>query len=124
MNPFLKKKTNDIPKRNPLCLTDVTSDLNLPSTSGLQTEKKNEKETSTSFTPSSSQNQGETFVSWFTKEKSDLQEKHPNLSPLELTQIALKLYKKQSEKRKAMEEAEGGKAKQPKLSDFAFSKRT
>lgn len=61
----------------------------------------------------------ETFVSWFSKEKISLAHDNPDLSPAELTQVALKMFKSNSEKRKANDE-EGGKKKQPKLSAFAY----
>lgn len=64
----------------------------------------------------------ETFVGWFSKERSNLAKEHPDLNPSELTQVALKMFKSNSEKRKAVDESDSAKRKQPKLSAFAFAK--
>lgn len=120
-NPFLKKSTESQVKKNPLGLTDITSCYeNLPSTS-----KKDdvviEKKAGVNKKISSSPAPEETFVGWFSKEKTNLAVENPDLSPAELTQVALKMFKSNKEKRKATDD-DGGKRKQPKLSAFAFSK--
>lgn len=109
-NPFLKKNGEINVKKNPLGLTDITSTENLPSTSS-KTVEVTEKTDSE-----------ETFVSWFSKTKATLTKAHPEMSEQELIQLGMKLYKKIGEKRKARDDDDGNKRKQPKLSAFAFSK--
>lgn len=113
MNPFLKKK-NEVVQKKLLGLTGKTNDAQQAKNESNNVEN-DSKDLETSAKP-------ETFVSWFAKEKTSLENKNPNLTPSEITQMALKLYKSNNEKRKATEEAEGGKNKQQKLSVFAFNK--
>lgn len=125
VNPFLKRKIGDV-KKNPLELTEITRDINLQSTSAeISLQKIEDKKSNTEITSDieSNKSPNESFVNWLQKEKSNLESTYPNLSPQELTQIALKMYKKNNEKRKALEEAAGFKGKQIKLSAYAFSKK-
>ncbi|XP_039757600.1 WD repeat and HMG-box DNA-binding protein 1 [Pararge aegeria] len=80
-------------------------------------------------------NEGETFVDWFSRNKSSLEKENPDLTPSELTRHCVRTFKAlQSKntdnglKRKLNESIEepplANAPKQSKLSAFSFSKKT
>lgn len=80
-------------------------------------------------------NEGETFVDWFSRNKSALEKENPSLTPSELTRHCVRTFKslqtKNTEnglKRKLNESMEEtpvtNTPKQSKLSAFAFLKKT
>lgn len=83
---------------------------------------------------------GETFMDWFARNKSILEEQNPELTPSELTRSGVRMFKsvqtkngteipEGSQKRKLDVESNGVEApvtsvsKQSKLSAFAFQKK-
>lgn len=84
--------------------------------------------------------EGETFVDWFTRNKSILERQNPELGPSELTRHGIKMFKtiqgkatnntENGPKRKLDEDSNGTESvvtntpKQSKLSAFAFQKKS
>ena len=78
---------------------------------------------------------GETFVDWYSRNKSALETENPDLTPSELTRHSMRKFKElktkypeNGQKRKLDDEADESPVtnapKQSKLSAFAFSKKT
>lgn len=82
----------------------------------------------------------ETFIDWFTRNKSVLEEQNPDLTPSELTRTGVRMFKsvqtkngtqaEGSQKRKLDDETNGidslitSVPKQSKLSAFSFQKKS
>ncbi|OWR47950.1 acidic nucleoplasmic DNA-binding protein 1 [Danaus plexippus plexippus] len=121
-NPF-KKHLDNKPSQSPLSLTERT----LVEVHQQQTD---DTENSDSLKPAD----GETFVEWFSRNKSILEKQNPDLTPAELTRHCVRTFKssqnkvlENGQKRKLGEDDETpatSAPKQSKLSAFAFSKKT
>lgn len=63
-------------------------------------------------------------MSWFNKEKKNLEIEFPNKSSGELTKLAMRLFKSRGNKRKLSDDQENQptNTKQSKLSAFAYNK--
>ncbi|XP_063357928.1 uncharacterized protein LOC134647507 [Cydia amplana] len=128
-NPFKKQQeaTKNVP--SPLSLTERTL-VEVHST-----------EPSENTDPSTIQN-GETFVDWFSRNKSNLESQNPEMTPSELSRLGIRTFKtlqgktgavngtpESGQKRKLGEELNGADTpitsapKQSKLSAFAFQKK-
>ncbi|KAF9801546.1 hypothetical protein SFRURICE_015040 [Spodoptera frugiperda] len=127
-NIFKKKSTNSSAAQSPLSLTERTLvEVHKP------TENSENNDPSTPL-------EGETFVDWFTRNKSILERQNPELGPSELTRHGIKMFKtiqgkatnntENGPKRKLDEDGNGTESvvtntpKQSKLSAFAFQKKS
>ncbi|XP_013135279.1 PREDICTED: WD repeat and HMG-box DNA-binding protein 1 [Papilio polytes] len=119
-NPFRKQQDTIKSAQNPLSLTDRT--LVEVHTNPESTENNDP------LTPL----EGETFVIWFSRNKSTLEEQHPELTPSELTRQGVRMFKsiqnvpEGPQKRKLEDSTDGSPVnapKQSKLSAFAFQKK-
>ncbi|CAH0727458.1 unnamed protein product, partial [Brenthis ino] len=123
-NPFKKQQEAVKAAQSPLSLTDRTL-----------VEVHSTEEPIESAADSLKPNDGETFVDWFSRNKSLLEQQNPQLTPSELTRHCVRKFKdlqtkntESSQKRKIDEEVDEtpvtSAPKQSKLSAFAFSKKT
>ncbi|XP_041975465.1 WD repeat and HMG-box DNA-binding protein 1 [Aricia agestis] len=118
-NPF-KKQAAAKTTASPLSLTERTL---------VEVHSENTTENDDPLKP----NAGETFMDWFTRNKSVLEQQNPGLTPSELTRQSVRTFKsiqasntENSQKRKLEEDISDtpvtSAPKQSKLSAFAFSK--
>ncbi|KPJ08679.1 WD repeat and HMG-box DNA-binding protein 1 [Papilio machaon] len=119
-NPFRKQQDTVKSIQNPLSLTDRTL-VEVHTTP--ETMENNDP-----LTPL----EGETFVLWFSRNKSTLEEQHPELTPSELTRQGVRMFKsiqnvtEGPQKRKLEDSTDASvtnASKQSKLSSFAFQKK-
>ncbi|XP_045493437.1 WD repeat and HMG-box DNA-binding protein 1 [Colias croceus] len=120
-NPFKKQQDSSKTVQSPLALTERTL---------VEVHSTAETENDDPLKPL----EGETFVDWFSRNKSALEQRNPELTPSELTRQSIRTFKssqskptESSQKRKldeSMEETPVTNApKQSKLSAFAFQKK-
>ncbi|KAH9641783.1 hypothetical protein HF086_003909 [Spodoptera exigua] len=127
-NIFKKKSTNSSVAQSPLSLTERTLvEVHKPTVNSENDDP-------------SAPLEGETFVDWFTRNKSILERQNPELGPSELTRQGIKIFKtvqgkganntENGPKRKLDEDTNNTEThvvnapKQSKLSAFAFQKKS
>ncbi|GBP37504.1 WD repeat and HMG-box DNA-binding protein 1 [Eumeta japonica] len=127
-NPFKKQQSTTKNIQSPLTLTDRAL-VEVHSTTDLEEDKENPLKPNT----------GETFVDWFSRNKTTLESENPEMTPSELTRHCVRMFKtlqsKNSnaavivQKRKLEEELSDSTTvtnapKQTKLSAFAFQSKS
>ncbi|XP_022130304.2 WD repeat and HMG-box DNA-binding protein 1 [Pieris rapae] len=117
-NPFKKQQDSNKNVQSPLTLTERTL---------VEVHTTETAENSDPLTPL----ENETFVDWFSRNKTTLEQQNPEFTPSELTRHCIRTFKSinkpvESSKRKlddSMEETVTNAPKQSKLSAFSFMKK-